>query len=85
MIFTGFQPNATKKDVTTALAYLLLPWKWGTVIKGGEYEAKACRILRKKFSVYHTYLFDSGRSALEVSLQALGVGEGDEVIVQAYT
>ncbi len=85
MIFTGFQPNATKKDVTTALGYLLLPWKWGKVVRGGEYEAKACRILRKKFSVYHTYLFDSGRSALEVSLQALGVGEGDEVIVQAYT
>lgn len=85
MIFTGFQPNATKKDVILALKYLLLPWQWSKVVKGGEYEAKACRILRKKFSVYHTYLFDSGRSALEVSLRALGVGEGDEVIVQAYT
>ncbi|HRH23862.1 MAG TPA: DegT/DnrJ/EryC1/StrS family aminotransferase, partial [Candidatus Magasanikbacteria bacterium] len=85
MIFTGFQPNATKKDITTALKYLLLPWKWGQVIRGGEYEAKACRMLRKKFSVYHTYLFDSGRSALEISLKTLGIGEGDEVIVQAYT
>lgn len=85
MIFTGFQPNATKKDITIALTYLLLPWKWGRVIKGGEYEAKACRMLRKKFSVYHTYLFDSGRSALEISLKTLGIGEGDEVIVQAYT
>ncbi len=84
MIFTGFQPNASRKDIRTALAYLLLPWKWKKMIKG-EYEQKAHRMIRKYFSVDHLYLFDSGRSALEVALRAVNVGEGDEVIVQAYT
>lgn len=84
MIFTGFQPNATREDVTTALVYLLLPWQWGRVIQG-EYENKVSRIIRKQFSVSHVYLFDSGRSALEIALRSLGVGHGDEVILQAYT
>lgn len=84
MIFTGFQPNATAQDIGTALSYLFLPWRWGRLIRG-EYEQKVSRILRKKFSVSQVYLFDSGRSALEIALRALGVGKGDEVIVQAYT
>ncbi len=85
MIFTGFQPNARKKDISIALTYLFFPWKWGSLHRGGEYESKACRLLRKKFAVYHAYLFDSGRSALEIALRSLDVKEGDEVIVQAYT
>lgn len=84
MIFTGFQPNAIGPDVRLASTYLLFPWKWARLIKG-EYENKACRILRKHFSVYHAYLFDSGRSALEIALRSLEIHEGDEVIVQAYT
>lgn len=84
MIFTGFQPNATHKDIKTALAYLFLPWKWGKLIKG-DFEHKVSRILRKQFAVSQVYLFDSGRSALEIALRSLGVGERDEVIVQAYT
>ncbi len=84
MIFTGFQPNATREDVITALKYLLVPWKWGQMLTG-EHEHKVSRLLRKQFSVSQVYLFDSGRSALEIALKSLGIGPGDEVIVQAYT
>ncbi len=84
MIFTGFQPNASSKDIRTALTYLLFPWKWHTLIEG-EYEQKAHRMLRKFFSADHLYLFDSGRSALESALRALDIRTDDEVIVQAYT
>ncbi len=84
MIFTGFQPNATREDILTAMAYLIAPWRWRNLIRG-EYENKVSRIIRKNFSVSEAYLFDSGRSALEIALRSLEVGEGDEVIVQAYT
>jgi perosamine synthetase len=84
MIFTGFQPSATKRDISLALGYLLFPWKWGQIV-AGEYEARVRRVLRKLFSVSHAYTFDSGRSALEIALRSLNIKEGDEVILQAYT
>jgi dTDP-4-amino-4,6-dideoxygalactose transaminase len=41
--------------------------------------------LQKYYKTPHVYTLDSGRSGLFVLLNALGVGEGDEVIIQAYT
>lgn len=84
MIFTGFLPNATKQDLLTAIGYFLLPWKWGRV-KNGEYIKKSENYLESYFKTKSATTFDSGRSALHFALKALGVGEGDEVIVQAYT
>lgn len=84
MIFTGFLPNATKKDLQTALSFLLLPWRWPRLIIGNaskEAEAWLCRY----FDVSDAITFDSGRTALQKALEALGVSKHDEVLVQSYT
>ena len=83
-IFTGFSPNSTGTHVKIALSYLFLPWKWFSLRKGEALEETKQKIL-DYFSTPHAVLFDSGRSALFFALKALGVGEGDRVLVQAYT
>lgn len=83
-IFTGFSPNLTGRDTLTALAYLFLPWRWPQLLKG-RYSKLAEEKLRNYFNIGHVYTFDSGRSALYYGLKALGIGDGDEVLVQAYT
>ncbi|PLX28508.1 hypothetical protein C0581_02045 [Candidatus Parcubacteria bacterium] len=84
MIFTGFLPNATTKDLFKSLAFLLLPWKWFCLRKGKE-NKRVEEWLRTYFNVSHVSTFDSGRTALQKGLEVLGVKEGDEVLVQAYT
>ncbi|MFA5359487.1 MAG: aminotransferase class I/II-fold pyridoxal phosphate-dependent enzyme [Patescibacteria group bacterium] len=83
-IFTGFAPNLTGRDTRSALSYLLLPWRW-LKISSGKYTVMAEKKLREYFNIKHAYVFDSGRSALYYALKALGAGEGDEVLMQAYT
>ncbi|MDD4271958.1 MAG: aminotransferase class I/II-fold pyridoxal phosphate-dependent enzyme [Patescibacteria group bacterium] len=83
-IFTGFSPNLTGRDTARALSYLLLPWRWAR-ISSGRYVVLAEKKLREYFSVRHAYTFDSGRSALYYGLKTLGAGEGDEILVEAYT
>ena len=41
--------------------------------------------MKKYHEVDFAQTYDSGRSALYCALKALGVGEGDQVLVQAYT
>ncbi len=83
-IFTGFAPNLTGRDVKTASGYLFLPWRWLKLLDG-EYIKLAEKKLREFFNIKNAYVFDSGRSALYYALKTLEVGEGDEVLVQAYT
>ncbi|MBT3538651.1 aminotransferase class I/II-fold pyridoxal phosphate-dependent enzyme [Candidatus Parcubacteria bacterium] len=84
MIFTGFLPNATTKDLLKSLDFLLLPWKWFSLRKG-KGNKKVEKWLKTYFEIPHTYTFDSGRTALQKGLEVLGVQRGDEVLVQAYT
>lgn len=84
MIFTGFLPSATKKDLRIALSFLLLPWRWPRLIVGNaskQAEAWLCRY----FDVSDAITFDSGRTALQKALEALGISKHDEVLVQSYT
>lgn len=83
-IFTGFSPNSTSADIRTALGYLCFPWKWFSWRKG-PYPQKVVDFLSQYLGVSHVYTIDSGRSALYVSLKALGIKAGDDVIVQSYT
>lgn len=83
-IFTGFSPNLTGRDTWVALSYLLFPWKW-KYMNRGKNGSRAEESLRKFFSVKNCYVFDSGRSALYFALKSVGIKEGDEVLVQAYT
>jgi len=41
--------------------------------------------IKEKFGYLHAVAMNSGTSALMLALEALGVGEGDEVIVSPYT
>lgn len=84
IIFTGLSPNITAHDVRTALSFLLLPWRWAMVRKGNAPEAVETR-LREYYGVKHAMTCDSGRSALFLTLQALGVRDGDNVLLQGYT
>lgn len=83
-IFTGFASNLVSKDVKTACRYLFNPKKW----KGWQVGENATKVevwLKKYFNINNVATFDSGRTSLLYALKALGVQEGDEVIVQAYT
>ena len=83
-IFTGFAPNLTAKDVRKATSFLTLPWKW-PYLRSGEYVNKVEDWLKNYFGIKQAVTFDSGRTALYFALKTLGVGEGDEVLVQGYT
>jgi perosamine synthetase len=83
-IFTGFAPNLSKQDVVKAIGFLFLPWKWFFWKKGPDV-AKVEDWLKQYFTVLDAVTFDSGRTALYYALKALGVGKGDEVVLQAYT
>lgn len=80
-IFTGFSPNITARDTRTALRHLIRPGHW--YAKDPVHKVEAW--LREYHSVNTAVTFDSGRSALLFALRALGIQEGDEVLVQAYT
>lgn len=80
-IFTGFSPNTTGTSARLALRLLLSPKQWQT----GTFVRKVEAWLRDYFGCLSATTFDSGRTALLSALEALDVGEGDEVLVQAYT
>ncbi len=83
-LFTGFSPNITWGQVVTACSFLFLPWRWSQW-KTGEAVGEVESWLRYYMGARDVVTFDSGRSSLFFALQSLGVGSGDEVLVQAYT
>ena len=83
-MFTFFSPNSNYKDAFRALKFLLLPWNWGSC-KNGRYVGLVEKKLAGILGVDRIYCFDSGRTALHEAVSAFGVGEGDEVLVQAFT
>ena len=78
-IFTGFGPNITDQDVRNAWSLSFTPWKW----KKGNFVLEIENWLKEYFESKFSFTFDSGRTALHYSLKALGVGDGDEVLVQS--
>jgi len=77
-------PNLLPKDILIAVKYLLLPWTWLKWKRGGQI-AKLESAFKNYFNVRESFSFSSGRACLSVILKALAIGEGDEVILQAYT
>ncbi len=81
MISISHAPNATARQRLKAFGLLCTPWRW---IKG-----KSAHKLEQAFSLAHqdqpSISFASGRQSLYAVLKALKIGEGDEVIIQAYT
>ncbi len=84
MLFTGFSPNSSTKDLAIALRYMLLPWNWAR-LRTGDAVRRAEVAFERYLGVRHAIMLDSGRTALQKGLEALGVSSGDEVLVQGYT
>ena len=80
-ISTSLSPNVEKDDVRLSFKFLFSPFKWkkGKAIKKLEEEFK------RYLGVKYAFSFNSGRSALMSILYSLGIGEGDEVLIQAFT
>lgn len=81
-IAISLSPNAEKDDVLVALKSLFLFHKW--------FDDSETRKLEDEFASrfgpkYKALAINSGRSAEYIILKALGIGEGDEVALQAFT
>lgn len=76
------------QDELDGLKKVLESGRWFAGMMGSEPGTMVWE-LEKEFSSLHGVQFASavanGSAALEVSLRALGIGEGDEVIIPAYT
>lgn len=81
VISCAFSPNTEPDDVWLALRTVLAPWTW----REGPSVEKVERWFRNYFSVQSVVSFNSGRSALFAILKAFDIGEGDEVLIQAFT
>jgi dTDP-4-amino-4,6-dideoxygalactose transaminase len=84
MIFTNLAPNTSFRDLRILSSFFLLPTKWNQW-QEGEAKHHVQYWLQEYLGTDHIFLVDSGRSALYIGLQALGIGKGDEVIVPGYT
>ncbi|HNY35661.1 MAG TPA: DegT/DnrJ/EryC1/StrS family aminotransferase [Candidatus Pacearchaeota archaeon] len=80
-ISISLSPNTEKDDISLALSLIFKPWKWkrGKEIKDLE------RMFRNYFGFKNAFSFNSGRSSLISILKAMEIGNGDEVIIQAFT
>lgn len=79
----AFAPNYTLEDVLIAGKYLFLTD--GKSLQTGENVKKLEEAFGKYMDVPKAVSFDSGRSGFYAILKAIGVGNGDEVILQAFT
>ncbi len=80
-IAISLSPNTEIDDVLQAIRTLLQPWMW----KEGSQINKVERWFCEYFGVKSAVSFNSGRSALYALLNTFEIGEGDEVIIQAFT
>lgn len=81
IISCSLSPNVQNDDVKLALRMLFNPARWH---KGPEID-EVKKWFREYFDTDKVYLSGSGRASLSALLFALGVKEGDEVIVQAFS
>lgn len=84
MIHTSLSPNTERDDLWLAFKALVLPWNWLRWRKGKDV-AELEKEFRRYLGVDHALAFQRGRDALYVLLKAMEIGDGDEVILQAYT
>ncbi len=80
MISASLSPNAERDDVLLALKTLFVPWKW----QSGDALLSVRLWFEKRYDAEFV-LFSSGRVALFAILKSFDIGDGDEVIIQAFT
>ncbi len=81
-VFTGLSPNTRAEDAWLAFK-LLFRWQWENY--ANDSAKKLQNWFKDYFGVDHAYAVDSGRAALQLALQAGGIGKDDEVLLQAFT
>lgn len=77
----SLSPNTERDDVRLALCLFFRPWQW----KNGGVVDELQKEFSSKFKLGRSFAFNSGRSCLLTALEAIGVGQGDEVIIQSFT
>ena len=81
-ISISLSPNTEKDDVWLAFKLLFQPWRWNLT-------ENTSRWLEEEFREYlgakYAFAFNSGRSALMAILNSLGLEQGSEVLLQAFT
>ncbi len=80
-IAIGLSPNTENDDIWQAIKIIFQPWMW----KGGDAIKKVEDWFKNYFNIDEVFLLNSGRSALYAVLKSFGIGEGDEVLIQAFT
>jgi len=80
-ISISLSPNTERDDISLAFSLIFKPWEW----KKGKEIKELERSFRNYFGFKNAFSFNSGRSSLIAILKAMEIGEGDEVIVQAFT
>jgi len=81
-IHISLGPNYEKDDILIALKTLFNPLKWFDKSEVEKLEEEFAKYFEGKL---YAVALNSGRSAQYVLLKALGIGKGDEVVVQAFT
>ncbi len=77
-------PNATGSSLVLAASYLLNPLRW-LVWRRGRAVARLEQRFRKDYAAVEALAVDSGRTALQLIIEALELTDGDEVVTQAFT
>lgn len=81
-IAISLAPNMEDDDLVLALGIFAKPWKWFNKRPVEELERQFATLFGKEFKAISV---NSGRSAQYLILKALGIGEGDEIAIQAFT
>src|SRR3989344_8728759 len=81
-IAISLSPNAQKDDVILSFKLLFRPITWFDFSQTEELENKFAAMFGRG---YKALAVNSGRSAEYLILRTLGIGGGDEVILQALT
>lgn len=83
-VFIAAAPNAEADDLALCRSLLFEPSTWGR-----PFDLSSSVFLQKEisrhFGVDRAYFFETGRAALYALLSACGIGQGAEVVLQAYT
>ena len=80
-ILTSISPNIDKTDVVLAIKILFKPWQWQKGNFNNSLQKKLAALLGQK----HCWLFNAGRNALQIGLEAFELRPTDEVLCQAFT
>ncbi|MFH1565579.1 MAG: peptidoglycan bridge formation glycyltransferase FemA/FemB family protein [bacterium] len=81
VISISMLPTFSKKDFFLVFKLFLSPWKWVYGNSDSRLKEEIGKVTRKE----KVYLFENGRTAIYALLKGMGIGEGDEVAIQAFT